>query len=172
VNGVPTCVAPGTVKQGEICEPGAKDNCAPGFYCQKESCGMSVGRCYRHCTKNDQCSGSICAFAIEGTDAFKVCEVSPQTCDPVADTGCPSSALHCYITSGDQTLCDCARNAPNKGVTGDPCVFYSDCAPGYVCFRNAGDDKPTCQRACNIASPVCATDETCSGGTKLGHCGE
>lgn len=169
VGGVPKCVAPGTVKQGELCKLGAEDNCAPGFYCQKEACGNNLGRCYRHCTKSDQCGGSICGFAIEGTP-FNVCEVSLQTCDPINDTGCPSSSLHCYITSGDMTLCDCARNAPNKGVAGDPCVFYSDCAPGFVCFRNALETAK-CRPACTIVSPACAAGDSCSGGTKYGHCG-
>jgi hypothetical protein len=168
VNGVPTCVAPGTVKQGEICTPGA-DNCAPGFYCQRESCGNGLGRCYRHCTKNDQCNGSICSFAIEGTD-LKVCEVSLQTCNPVKDTGCPNPVLHCYITSGDSTLCDCARNPPNGGTDGAPCVIYSDCAPGFVCFRNASEGAK-CRPACDVAAPACAAGLSCTGGQTYGHCG-
>jgi hypothetical protein len=169
VGGVPTCVAPGGIKLGEVCKLGAEDNCAPGLYCQREGCGNELGRCYRHCTKNDQCTGSVCSFTIDAT-AFKLCEVAPQTCDPLNDTGCPSPALHCYITSGDQTLCDCARNATGKGLTGDPCVFYSDCAPGYVCFRSAGEE-PKCRAACLIATPACGAGEACTGGTKYGHCG-
>lgn len=168
VAGVPTCVAPGAVKLGDVCKVGAQDDCAPGLYCAKEACGDNLGRCYRHCTTSDQCTGSVCSFSIEAT-AFKLCEVAPQACDPVKDMGCPSASLHCYITSGDQTLCDCARNG-TKGMAGDPCVFYSDCAPGFVCFQSAGEE-PKCRAACNIAAPVCGAGEACTGGTKYGHCG-
>jgi hypothetical protein len=89
----------------------------------------------------------------------------------VSDTGCPNAALHCYITSGNTTLCDCANNMPGKGLAGDPCNIYSDCAPMHVCFRNAGDE-PRCHLACNVATPMCTpATAACTGGSKYGHCG-
>jgi hypothetical protein len=159
------------VKLGEVCKPGKDDNCAPGLFCLQEMCGNGLGRCYRHCSTAAQCPGSICQFQIPGT-TFKVCDLPGQTCDPVADVGCPDPALHCYITSGDQTLCDCANNTPGKGMSGDACILYSDCAPGYVCAKDFGEASYTCHLACNKAAPSCLpASATCTGGTKYGHCG-
>jgi hypothetical protein len=177
-SGHAACVPSGTAKLGEVCKLGNADNCGSGLICLQEACGDSLGRCYRHCTSNDQCGGTICQIPIEdarGQDTgFKTCDVPPQVCDPVANTGCPDAALNCYLTSANLTLCDCPGGAPG-GKNGDPCTIYNDCAAGFVCVSGVGGvAEPRCRQACSVASPACTGGATCiptGTGAKYGYCG-
>jgi hypothetical protein len=170
------CVPAGTVALGGLCKPGADDNCGAGLICIRETCGNNLGRCYKHCTGNEQCEGTICTAAINdsrGQDTgFKTCDVPAQACDPVNNTGCLSPALNCYLTSANLTLCDCP-GATEGGKNGAACNYYRDCAPGYVCIGGVGGAF-TCRFACSVASPACTAGTTCiptGTGAKYGYCG-
>ena len=177
VDGKAKCVPTGTVELGDVCTPGGADNCAPGLICLLESCGNGLARCYRHCTTNDQCAGTACTIALDdgkgGATTFTACDVPPRTCDPVAQIGCPNPTLNCYLTSANQTLCDCPTK---QGMNNAPCGLYSDCAPGYVCTSGVGGlAGPHCQFVCNVANPSCSalTPHCVPAGTgaQYGYCG-
>jgi hypothetical protein len=181
VDGKPKCVPTGTVKLGDVCTPGAADNCGAGLICLIESCGNGLARCYRHCTSGDQCDGAACTIAIDdgkGTlTSFTTCDVPLRVCDPVAGTGCPDPALNCYLTSANQTLCDCPTK---QGMNNVECMIYSDCAPGFVCTSGVGGlAGPHCHFACSVANPSCPPAAGDGGqmhcvpagtGAKYGYC--
>jgi hypothetical protein len=164
------CIPAGTVQLGQVCRH-SDDNCVPGLICLLEACGNGLARCYRHCTDDSQCQNTICTIPIEdsqGADTtFKTCDVPPQACDPVNNTGCPDQALNCYLTSDNLTLCDCPSNPdPTKlGMNKATCTIYSDCAPGFVCIANVGGlDGPHCHFACSVANPSCPNTTAADGG--------
>jgi hypothetical protein len=167
------CVpVPDVAKQlGDSCNLTA-DDCAPGLICFKELCGNNLGRCYQHCTTDDQCNGGHCQFSIvDATNVettYKVCDVALRACDPVSNTGCPDPAFICYLT-GTGTLCDCPGRA---GMNGDECSFYSQCAARFVCIGSIGD-KTRCRYACELGTPTCPAGSSCvSAGTDptYGYC--
>jgi hypothetical protein len=172
------CVPSGTITLGEVCKLGNADNCAPGLICLQEACGNGLGRCYLHCTSNDQCDGTICQIPIEdatGQDTgFRACDVPGRACDPVNNTGCPNPALNCYLTSGNMTLCDCPSNPGQAGgMKGALCTIYSDCAPSWVCATALGETAPHCHLACNALASSCPGSTCVTTGTspKYGYCG-
>jgi hypothetical protein len=173
------CVPSGTVKLGEVCKPGNSDDCAPGLICLKEACGNNLGRCYRHCTSSTQCDGTICQIPVLDSSnqdtGFKACDIAARMCDPINNTGCPSTSLNCYLTSANITLCDCPGSPP-EGKNGDPCTIYNDCAPGYVCVAGVGGvPEPRCRFACVVgAANGCPTGSCVAAGTgaKYGYCGD
>jgi hypothetical protein len=175
------CVAAGgTVKLGDPCKLGSGDNCAPGLVCRKEACGNGLARCYKHCTSTDQCPGSRCQLAIPddtgAASGFLACDVTPQTCDPVGNTGCPDLALNCYLTGANDTLCDCPLNPAKPGKAGAACTFYNDCDGGFVCVGGVGGVAATrCRFACSLtASPSgCPSGVNCvpvGTSAKFGYC--
>jgi hypothetical protein len=176
----PQCVPVGSAKLGDTCKPGAQDNCGAGLICLSEGCGNGLGRCYRHCAGDEQCPGSICTIPIldqTGKDTgFRTCDVPAQSCDPVNNTGCPDPALACYLTSANQTLCDCANPHPADGGTSGgmndaPCNVYNDCAAGFFCVDSGMG--PRCHFVCLVASPACPAGRCIPSGTgsKYGYCG-
>jgi len=177
-SGHSACVPAGTIKLGEICKLANADNCAPGLICLQELCGNNLGRCYKHCTSNDQCDGTICQIPIPDAhgqaSGFLTCDVPSHVCDPVNNTGCPDVAFDCFLTSASLTLCDCP-GAPPGGKNGDPCTIYSDCAVGFVCVGGVGGvAEPRCRFACTVANPACTAGTTCiptGTGAKFGYCG-
>jgi hypothetical protein len=178
VASVARCVPSGPVKLGEVCKLGNADNCGPGLICLQEACGNGLGRCYHHCSTSDQCDGTICQIPIEdsaGKDTgFLACDVPGQTCDPVSNTGCPSPALNCYLTSANQTLCDCPSSPTAMGKENDPCTIYSDCAPAFVCISGVGGVPGAhCHFACSVANPSCPSGHCipATAGSKYGTCG-
>jgi hypothetical protein len=168
------CVPAGPGKLGDLCKPGADDNCGAGLVCLKEMCGNNLGRCYKLCATNDQCVGSVCTIMVtdlRGVDTgYKTCDIPLTDCDPVNNTGCPSPAFNCYLTSASQTLCDCPGGATG-GLNGAACTYYRDCAPGYICIGVGAGFQ--CRFACSAANPACPMGSTCSAsdmGQKYGYC--
>jgi hypothetical protein len=178
VDGKPACVPAGTVKLGELCNSNA-DNCAPGLICLIETCGNGLARCYQHCTKTEQCSGTACTINIEDIASnptkYFTCDVPPRACNPVDNTGCPSASFNCYLTNANQTLCDCPGS--KMGMNNDPCMLYSECAPGFICISGVDMQmSPHCHFVCDVsqgskgctnAEPVCTPGVT---GAKFGYC--
>ena len=176
VGSTATCVAVGKTQLGAVCKPGA-DDCAPGLVCLKEVCGNALGRCYQFCTEDKQCSNAICQIPVDDSQGhdtgFKTCDVPPYDCDPVENSGCPNPAFNCYLTSLNQTLCDCP--SATVGQNDAPCTIYNDCAPGFVCIQGVGGETTAhCHFACKLASPACPTGTTCTpeaAGATFGYCG-
>lgn len=169
VNGKAACVAAGTVGLGDVCNPNA-DDCAPGLICLLESCGNALARCYRLCTSDDQCSGTACTITVNDASnnptKFLTCDVPPRTCDPVGNTGCPNPALNCYLTSANETLCDCPSST--QGGNDATCVLYNDCQPGFICIAGVeGQTSPHCHFVCNVAHPSCPTIGVTDGGQPI-----
>jgi hypothetical protein len=180
IDGKPACVPVGTVKLGELCNSGA-DNCAPGLICLIEPCGNGLARCYQHCTKDAQCAGTACTINIQdnkgGMTNYYTCDVPPRACNPVGGTGCPSDAFDCYLTSGNQTLCDCP--GAGQGKNNDPCTIYSDCAAGFICISGVnGQTTPHCHFVCDVTMASCPANgdggtQSCAplgAGSKFGYC--
>ncbi|HET6282572.1 MAG TPA: hypothetical protein VFH73_16530 [Polyangia bacterium] len=170
----PTCTAIGAKTVGQVCNLSA-DDCSAGLICLQEACGGgTLGRCYKYCSKADQCGGPSCQIPVlapgNQETGFLVCDVAAQDCDPVAKTGCPSPSLNCYLTSANQTLCDCPNRA---GMLGEACTIYSDCATGLVCVSNlAGLAGSRCAQICSQQSPNCPAAMHCiPSGMKYGYCG-
>ncbi|HVZ72252.1 MAG TPA: hypothetical protein VHJ20_07745 [Polyangia bacterium] len=171
------CVAVGTKKLGEICAAGANDDCGAGLICLKEICGNGLARCYKHCTAASQCGGGFCQTAINDDSntptKFDVCDLAPQTCDPVANMGCPSGSLNCYLTGGNDTLCDCPRNAASPAKAGDKCAIYNDCDGGLFCIQGSSGAAATCHYTCSLTNPSCPNNAPCRAvgtNTKYGYC--
>jgi hypothetical protein len=164
VDGKPACVPAGTVKLGDVCTAGAADNCAPGLICLLEACGNGLARCYKHCTPTgNQCDGTACTIPIYDSQnkdtGFLTCDVPPRACDPVAGMGCPDPALNCYLTSENVTLCDCPRTSSPPGMNNAPCMFYSDCAEGFVCIKGiAGQPEAHCHFVCDVSKNGCPSN--------------
>jgi hypothetical protein len=182
IEGKAACVPAGTVKLGELCNATA-DNCAPGLICLLESCGNGLARCYRHCTADNQCDGTACTIAIQDSKGnnttFKTCDVPQRACNPVDGMGCPDLAFNCYLTSANQTLCDCPSKPPGQGGNNALCNVYSDCDLGYICIAGVnGQALPHCHFVCDVAKPACpaAGDggmQNCipaGTGAKFGYC--
>jgi len=173
----PACVPTGTVPLGELCNPNA-DDCAPGLICLRETCGNGLARCYRHCTNDGQCDGVACTINIadgqNNPTSYYTCDVPPRACNPVDGTGCPSLSFNCYLTSANQTLCDCPGMG-KQGMNNDTCTLYSDCAPGFICISGVdGQTSPHCHFVCDVSKGGCtAAEPTCTptiGGAKFGYC--
>jgi hypothetical protein len=172
------CVAAGTVKLGELCRLGTGDDCAPGLICRKETCGNGLARCYKHCTKSEQCGGSLCQLSIDDDankpTGFTVCDVVPRTCDPILNMGCPAAALKCYLTGATDTLCDCPSNPTKPAQVGEACNFYNDCDGGLYCIGGGGDPTPRCRRVCDPTNAsTCSASVACvpiGTNAKFGYC--
>src|SRR5262249_54513079 len=96
---------------------------------------------------------------------YKVCDLASQACDPIGDTGCPDASLHCYLTSTQQTLCDCPSRMQ---MLNQDCALYNDCAPGLVCVTTGGVSR--CLSVCDQTVPSCS-GRTCSPiGSLYGYC--
>jgi hypothetical protein len=169
--------SPASLKVGELCPLLASgDRCAPGLVCLAESClGGHSGRCYRLCASNDQCGGTACTIPIEDSrgepSAYTACDVGPTRCDPVANTGCPSPELACYVVSSGDTICDCQTGAAPVHAA---CQVYTDCLPGLICAAGlVGETTPTCNGVCSRANPACPQGQSCipaSTGGDYGLC--
>jgi hypothetical protein len=180
IDGKATCVSAGTVKLGDVCNAGA-DDCAPGLICLLETCGNGLARCYQHCISNDQCAGTACTITIDDSKgnatSYTTCDVPPRACNPVAigTSGCPNPALNCYLTSANETLCDCPGNVAKQGMNNDPCTIYSDCAAGFICISGVdGQTTPHCHFVCEVANKSCPISEPncvpAGTGSKYGYC--
>jgi hypothetical protein len=161
-----TCTPAGTRKLGEACNL-TSDDCEAGLGCNPEpaTCGANFGRCYRFCRDAADCDGQVCyAGPLGGSQ--KICALPAQDCDPVADTGCPSSALGCYWTSERKTYCDC-RGIQDEG---DTCGIYNDCIVGFTCVVE-GAPPGTCRQLCTPGGGECFGGQTCrTNNSAYGYC--
>ena len=166
--GAVMCAAPiGAKTLGQVCSP-LLDDCQPGYACLKEACGTNLGRCYRYCREGDTtvCGAqSACRTPVElpnGADSKqRVCDLAPQSCDPVAGTGCPDPALKCYAANTTSAVCDC----PAKSLTeGADCSAYNECATGLACLTVGS--KTRCVRLCRSTADC----GSCTGSGTIKFC--
>jgi hypothetical protein len=165
-SGFSCAASSGSKELGAICQPGS-DECALGLVCLAESCGTSLGRCYRYCRDPAPiCGGTVCGTPIKlpnGDDSTqKVCNPGDVPCNAFTRTGCPDPALNCYMTGPGRTVCDCSSGKDR--ALGESCGGYNDCALGLVCLAVGGASMPTCHK-------VCQTTTDCAGCTNWGSAG-
>jgi hypothetical protein len=139
----------GAKMEDDVCQP-ATDNCAPGLVCIKEVCA-SVGRCHRFCRDESVCTatgvcGPVVSLANGTSTTQRACNLGDHACDPIARSGCPDSALNCYVTFG-HTTCDCPSGT--NGQVGADCSLANDCAVGLACINAGG--SPRCRSLCRNA---------------------
>ncbi len=166
------------------------DNCNQGFFCTANDAGRSV--CTQMCESGvtDCGTDGICLLA-NSEPEFGFCQTA-ENCDPVQQTGCGMDEA-CYVlgsTSGD-IVGDCFEWTPlegEDGLSGSPCMFIDQCAPGLRCTDN-GDMTASCQEFCDASAEpdpetfMCTDPDECiafepeDGGsvrtpTPPGFCGE
>jgi hypothetical protein len=177
VNGTAVCNRTAGAKDvNEICDLAA-DDCKAGLYCQPECNTPGFGRCYQFCSTAMDCPAGIsCSTAARDQSTsqqttFKVCDLEPQSCDPIGQTGCPSSPssgdiLGCYYSYFGKSYCDCKGTIP----TGMSCSTNNSCAPGETCLQLSG--KTQCVQLCPLSGGTCAAAASCVtvGDLTYGYC--
>lgn len=106
-------------------------------------------------SKSPDAAGFARAFALctlvsacGGVDAVPVI-----TCDPIADTGCPTGE-HCRLGEEARTLCLAPETPAPGGCT------VGSCSPGEACADVEGYLR--CRPICRLEAPACAGDSVCS----------
>src|SRR5690606_15271830 len=141
-----TCVpALGTGLEDDPC---LSDECSPGLWCLD-------GRCRRICdaTNNTGCEREqICASASDPIPGWclSTCELALAEC-PFASDACKR-----VIGAGAQVWAACVSN-PGFGLTGDPCLADTECAPGHLCTAASQHTLPCVDDAASCCTPVCDT---------------
>jgi hypothetical protein len=173
VQGVAKCnQTAGTKDINDVCNP-TKDDCKAGLYCQPECNTVGLGRCYKFCSAGTDCPDGFCATAARDTafnvTSFRICDVAPQACDPIAQTGCPTDfgVLSCYHSLFGNTYCDCK----GTGKVGDTCSANNDCAPGETCLQVSGSAQIQCELLCPDSPTTCPSTESCvASDGAFGYC--
>jgi cysteine-rich repeat protein len=136
--------------------------CAAGYSCVSD---FSLASCYEFCTSDAQCSGvgSRCfiELADDMGDPIPGVTMCSNSCDPLAQTGCPAG-MGCIVgnmAGGDVTDCREMGTDPD----GSPCNSTLECLSGSLCVTRA-DMTRRCQEMCNVNGPdTCAGASTCGG---------
>jgi hypothetical protein len=167
------CYRPNVVPGGLKCSL-PDHECPDGFTCRGDSCvsesaaaggstgganpgGGSTGAGGTGGAGGMGGGAETCATPIEPLCAPPA---SSSGCDPACQTGC-GCGLRCSLTTSGTA---CATPVGSKGV-GQLCqvgVGADDCAPGFVCLREAcGSDLGRCYRFCRDSS-MCPASNACA----------
>ncbi|HEY5922468.1 MAG TPA: hypothetical protein VIV11_12390 [Kofleriaceae bacterium] len=138
--------------------------CKDGYTCTGD---MATARawCARFCTQDTDCLGigSRCLIDLENNNGDPLdVTVCTNACDPVTQSGCPTSmgCLPFHAATGDYT--DCFYGGAK--ALGQTCAADSECATGLVCAGPA--TGATCKKNCIVgAASTCPTGQTCVGYT-------
>ncbi len=146
------CMAAGTAVEGSACS--ALNDCAPSLVCA----GVGVAACLKTCETDADCAGTtnLCVLGFEDG----ITTLCTGTCDPIAQTGCPSGAM-CRVYQEDSGLrrgfTSCWGPA-GTGIQGTACTDHDQCAPGYIC------GGAVCNKWCREGfAGDCPTGTTCTG---------
>lgn len=187
------CRFPGPVAEGSPCTTSnysdgdalyATDDCAAGLLCA--AVGGAMAECARFCTRDADCDGARRCYAFgptaSGIGMVGVCR-TPQSCDPLTNTGC-TSPLGCKLLElVDGTFAPgCNRTSVldvDEGCAGIRCAAGLTCLPPLSPSGGVdhGSEDLRCRRACNPTAtpPGCPTGSTCtavvaSGSAHYGFC--
>ena len=163
------CAAAGTTAPGATCT--GVSSCAPGSTCLNvATSGPAANMCSRFCDVDSDCAGGLCIYTINdgAGGAIPGVTVCTTPCDPIAQTGCPSSTS-CQIfresMGAMRYFADCSSPTGILGQ-GASCTTQADCAAGFACAGTPG----TCLRWCDnpgVAGPAsgCPGGLSCFGFT-------
>jgi cysteine-rich repeat protein len=137
--------------------------CAAGFTCVSQDANTSS--CMKFCNIDSQCPGvgARCLIGLtdENGDPIPDVEVCSNSCNPVAQTGCPNG-LGCLpfdMTGGDFT--DCLDMGTR--LDGQSCSDHQDCLEGSLCVDEPGGGS-TCHAMCDLDGPdFCPGSQVCTG---------
>jgi hypothetical protein len=132
------CIEPGPAGLGELCHNGSE--CTTGYGCWgMNTGGPFVGACTPYCYTDADCPPLT--HCLGGYICF-------QNCDPVLQTGCPST-LHCVIGfSQDDTIAGGTCSPFGTGQQGDACTTFS-CKKGHFCISGS------CHQFCRLGEDDC-----------------
>jgi hypothetical protein len=104
---------------------------------------------------------------LDNPTALTVCELPAQVCNPVGTADCGHPELACYVSSTNQTVCDCRGTAQS----GQPCTLFNSCIPGFRCV-SVGLAAPVCLKTCTFGVPGECPAGNCTnaGGGAFGYC--
>jgi len=160
------CGSKGSKSEGDLCTPiptsgpQTGDDCGDGLACFSVLGQSPV--CHRICAtggNTDTCPGTeTCSLDVGGLAGLEFCQATTP-CQPLEQTGCPSSDQACYYgTKG--AVCAGAGSVQPGGT----CVNANDCARGSTCLTVGATGF--CSSFCSTASggtPSCSGANT--GGT-------
>jgi hypothetical protein len=148
-----------------VCAAPPAKQCPDGFKCGPDNLCVGIGVSTGGTSGGTGGAGGACANPI-----ISLCSsTTPVTpCDPVCQTGCPCG-LQCALTA---TGVGCVAQGGSQ-LEGQVCHPAADnCAPGYVCVKDACSNMGRCHRFClttdsNVctASMVCGTPVPLANGT-------
>jgi hypothetical protein len=160
--GLAKCLDNGTVQGGAACTQnssasGNVDDCVAGNLCLNSGTCMHFCRADGDCPSNGACLVTVTVVSGDAgvPSNTKVCR-SPDTCDPMANTGC-TTPKGCLLFGNDtQTFC----LTHGTGTDGVGCTYLNDCQAGFMCMDESG--VGVCRKLCRIAAPSCPS-YTCQG---------
>jgi hypothetical protein len=156
------CVAiTGEGQQGDSCTYSGTadsiDDCGADSFCWNVD-AEGVGVCTAFCegTVDDPVCGPDQGCTVANDGSINLCL---QSCDPLLQD-CEEGSV-CFYDFGGDFVCTFAGG---EILTGGPCGFINDCAPGNVCL--GAEALPECEGAaccgafCSLSDPACATAGT------------
>jgi hypothetical protein len=126
-------------------------DCAAGFTCV----GSGTRRaCDRFCDNDSQCGlGSRCVDELLADDGDPLLDrVCSNSCNVLAQTGCPTGFGCGAFDDGDRDFTDC--EVMGTRADGQTCTTATDCRAGSLCV-NELDGETRCHAWCNLAQNTC-----------------
>jgi hypothetical protein len=180
VSGNRTCVAEGSVQEGQAC--GASAPCAPGLLCVPLS--SSISTCEKFCSSDADCTspGGLCQKTLGDGQGGTIpnATLCSENCNPISNSGCSVSGTSCRLAresgGAERTYTDCGpAGTKTQGASCDPSL--DECAPGYTCM-NVSASQSNCLQYCAPPAGSCPPTTTCVGltpaaivgGTSYGVC--
>jgi hypothetical protein len=172
-----TAADDGTVDCREVTADGSADDhcpvdtaCAAGYTCTHDSVAADVPWCAAFCAQDSDCTdgpGSRCVIALDGSNDQPLnIDVCSNSCNPSAQTGCPSDmACYGFLDAGGN-YSDCAY--PGTIAVGATCAHSEDCVLGAACVEQDSQNSTTttCEYYCVVGDDsTCPDDDTCAGFT-------
>jgi cysteine-rich repeat protein len=141
----------------------AQTECKTGYTCIGETGSTLPAWCTRFCIHDSDCSGagSRCLIGLDNANGDPInVTVCTNSCNPAAQTGCPSQ-MACQGYNGTPSdFTDCQY--PGTALAGQSCTNDHDCATGDACVSSGG--VKTCHRWCYVGDATsCPAQKFCIG---------